>query len=346
LSFACNPNIILPLTEQTVHDAFGPAVGGWLWRKLWYGKKKSRLHEKLEKLMKYARQNVQASQQILDAFEHDIKFHKQINNPCFQFSYTMILDETTKEAVRPLMTGFYEDLLAFGYPESIHGQPEKFDRDAFIGAFWKANPDLKVCPACDGFRPDKVDTKTYANADHFLPKSKYPFLSVHSANLVPLCIYCNRSFKSDRDPIDSQDNAPLTNSFFPYIRPAIDYIDVQVSRNEQGVKEICIIDIERNPSRRVRSLNRVFKLEERWPDRLKSEIERIRDELADWGRQLKRRGSQMEADDLRYDLSDILKERRSKIGRQPYYVLHTSYLNFAQSDKKEFEELLSQFLGE
>lgn len=58
---------------------------------------------------------------------------------------------------------------------------------------------LNICPIC-GIRPVK-------NLDHYLPKAKYPTLSVTPNNLIPSCRDCNMD-KRDSASCDSQ-NIPV-----------------------------------------------------------------------------------------------------------------------------------------
>lgn len=38
---------------------------------------------------------------------------------------------------------------------------------------------------------DEKDNKVYCQLDHFLPKSRYPYLSISLYNLIPVCSNCN-----------------------------------------------------------------------------------------------------------------------------------------------------------
>jgi hypothetical protein len=245
LALACSPQIQLPLSEQTLQAELGNKRGSWLWRKLWkqpgYQEEK-KLYHQLVAVIEYTQQHADARQPILEAFDNDTAFHTALDDASFRFHY-LTLDKATQKILKPFMKAFYEDLLYGGFDTSIHGQPnKKLDRDAFITSFWRANAKLEVCPACDDSRSDVIDGKHYDDADHYLPKSIYPFLSVHHENLVPLCLACNRSFKGSRDPIDNHKNAPLVNTFHPYRSPALKSIDVELYLNREGERQILFKD--------------------------------------------------------------------------------------------------------
>jgi hypothetical protein len=352
LNFACSGSTSLPIKESQLKTEFGDDIGEWLWNKLFTKRQsgknvQTKLHKALEKLIRYIERHSTMSAKIMDAFDHDIQFDQYLNDPNFKFKYSGQLSLTVQKLVRGILTEFYTDLLSSssGFPPAIHGQTQKFNRDKFISSFWSANSKLEVCPACDRPRSPKVDNKIYSDADHFLPKSSYPFLSVHHANLVPLCLDCNRTMKGGRNPIDDPDNAPLINTFHPYLNPAIDQIDIKTSRNAVGVREIKIEDKAGIPSRRVNSINRVFKLEKLWMDGLRYSVDSIVDEIRRAGARSKRHGIDLTRQELEIELQDMLRERTRNLGQRHYYILQTSYLEFAIQDSSELDELFAQFTG-
>ncbi len=350
LAFACNPSTSHSLTKDQIENEFG-AAADWFWKQLHVQRGDNKgnpndLHRALKALIEFVQKNPGVGQTILDAFDHDIAFPDHIADPGFQFSYQTVLDDATKNALKPLMIAFYEQLLARGFPEQIHNNPMKFDRDAFVQEFWAANSDLNVCPACDGQRPDSIDDKNYSDVDHYLPKAAYSFLSVHPANLVPICKECNSSFKGTRDPIDEADDAPLVNIFIPYYRPALDFIDVQAYRTDEGVLQFRILDSDGSRSRRVDNLDKTFRLEDRWRSRTDQVTGSIREALSGARRIMLRLRINPKRVGLETELGEMGKERTKRIGKDYNYVLHASYLRFAKEDPGEFGELLRQFKGE
>lgn len=348
LAFVCSPRAALPLTENLIAAELGPS-GPWFWQKLWVTRKsgrlaKSKLHKELEKAIRYLTAHPGVAQPILEAFGHDLDIANHFDDPGFQLSYSLRLNKATQKAIRGVLQLFYTQLLASGFPTSVHGHPGKFDRDDFILAFYRANPELYVCSACDGAKIETIDTKTYADADHFFPKSLYPFFSVHHENLVPICLHCNRSFKLDRDPIDNLDQAPLTNTFHPYRKPAIEHIQVSVFRDDVGALKVSISEAEM-PSRRINSLNRVFRLEKRWEMRLPSVIELVRSDIAKHGRRRNDRGESVAEEILIDELKFYPDEYSQGLKKISNHILQTSYRAFVASDRGEFEELLRYFQG-
>lgn len=57
-----------------------------------------------------------------------------------------------------------------------------------------------VCPFC-GIGTMLTSKDDFREAfDHYLPRSKYPFVSLLRENLFPICHTCNSTYKGDKDP--------------------------------------------------------------------------------------------------------------------------------------------------
>ncbi len=348
LCFACSgPS--LPLNQDQLQKVLGAENGAWLWGKLHkQDGSPNDLHNHLVTLIEYVDEHPGTGLRISEAFAHDIAYDQHLDDPFFRFSYTLDLNGDSRSAVRPLMVDFYDVLLESGFPEHVHGQTNKLDRNGFAKAFWQANERLTVCPACDDARPTRIEDKVFTDTDHFLPKSKYPFLSVHPNNLLPMCKGCNESFKLERDPIDQPDQAPLVNSFHPYAsQPAVQCTVVRVNRPIAGVRKVAITEKDGTVSRRVASLNRVFRLEKRWEDTLSREIVvSLRDALAGEGYRRRERGEWPDKTELTAVLDDTLNRRTNRTGQLANSLVTCGYLRFALADDDEFEELLAQYRGE
>jgi hypothetical protein len=391
LGFACNPEVTLPLTEEALQVALGDDNGAWFWGQLHKQKGVSKGEDKplkawliqlINHIHKLENLEVNLGQTILEAFDHDITFHQHIDDDKYLFHYWM-LDSTTQSFLQKLMEGFYTELLMTGFPPSIHGQNQRFDRDAFVAAFWQANSELKTCPACDGDKPPTIDTKVYADADHFLPKSKYPFLSLHIANLVPTCVYCNRSFKRDTEPITyirevdplGINDGLMLCSFFPYLRSAIGGVreifdengfpkreeplttpiclEISDRTDAIGMRSVTIIDTEGMPSERVKKLNNVWKLERRWPSMLSDEVDSIvqiiQEDGETKGSEGEKRAEIWDDEVLRADfkanIARKLKKRIEYVGKRRGYLLLCNYLLYLLFDEDEFENMFAHYKG-
>lgn len=342
MCFACKPIASSDLTEDLFKKEFSEN-GKWLYKKLWTHNsgtiQKSDFFNNLVSLIEYIRSNSEKGTAILEAFKNDTNYHEHLNDIEFKFIYNTTLDEPTKQAIKPLILSIHK-FFENGIKISIKGEVFTINRDLLIAAFYKSNPSLEVCPACDGPSPEKIVDRYYADADHFFPKARYPFLSIHPENIIPICLSCNQRIKSNRDPLDESTEAPLVNSFHPYGRCAIDKIDVMIS-NEDDLRRIYIRDKDGMPSRRVNSLNRIFRLEERW----QNQLNRIRRSVEDVFREEAGRITRHKSEhfDFKVELTDMLEKGHRKVGRDAYSIVYISYLEFILSDKNEFESLFEKF---
>lgn len=89
-----------------------------------------------------------------------------------------------------------------GYDGEYADHSKVFDKSKFVGLL-----NLRICPYCGRafiYGVQQVGSKTVVKPqiDHFLPKSKYPFLALSFMNLIPSCQTCNmKDCKGDNDPI-------------------------------------------------------------------------------------------------------------------------------------------------
>ena len=61
-----------------------------------------------------------------------------------------------------------------------------------------------------------VGTIAEANdCDHFFPKSKWPHLAIHPANLFAACKGCNETWKLNNAPMGAADEAGLRGTYHP-----------------------------------------------------------------------------------------------------------------------------------
>ena len=105
--------------------------------------------------------------------------------------------------------GVLSNRAARGLPIDAPGiTGRSFDRGQFVEIFEKENYG-RVCPLCDG-------DMNGPEVDHWLPKSKYPALSCHPKNLMPVCHRCNsRECKGEQCPITLQIIVLSTIGFIP-----------------------------------------------------------------------------------------------------------------------------------
>ena len=121
---------------------------------------------------------------------------------------------------------------------------EKF-RNSVSSKNYICKVNLKVCPYCNrnyifNFTKNKKEEAT-AQLDHFIDKSKYPYLSLSLYNLVPSCSVCNQR-KSAQDILVK----PILNPFEDNIHNHISFNSSEiVSRDDLKNKKLDFFSEER-----------------------------------------------------------------------------------------------------
>lgn len=121
---------------------------------------------------------------------------------------------------------------------------EKF-RNSVSSKNYINKTNLKVCPYCHrnyifNFTRNNKEEAT-AQLDHFIDKSKYPYLSLSLYNLVPSCSVCNQR-KSAHDILEK----PILNPFDDNVHSHISFNSSQIlSRDELENKNLDFFSEER-----------------------------------------------------------------------------------------------------
>jgi len=336
VDFICHPNTPLQPQKEDFKQAFSDPIGEWLYNK-WFPKGNGTYYDELCKVLAFVHANPTLRKDVINAFKHDINFFQHLGDGKFHFFFNTHLNKQTRLIFVPLMVAFYDNLLYAGFLPAI----ADFDRKKLLKIFWETNEALRVCPACDAPRPDITDQYYHCDIDHFFPKSLYPFLSVHAANLIPICTDCNRWVKRYKDPLDHTLPDPLIHTFHPFGLPAFKEVKVVVYRGKGGEPHVRLEEKAGDISKRIELLNRVFDLETRWSARLRDRIGHVCLDIASAAINPRMKGWTAE-DIVRGVLENELALYNEKIGKNAYYLLSSSYAFFALNDKDELETLIEQ----
>lgn|GEM_PF-5634687 len=240
-----------------------PNAGAWLWRK------RVVIKAPLLELMKRPLAEKNA---ILAGFDTDFDVRA-----CFasgHFCYSDIPENESRRLVAEILQGFYDPILREqGVPENISGESAVFNRQSYLRRYILTQ-NLQVCPACDGQPPsvDQFAGMIREDVDHFFPKAKYPFFSIHPQNLIPICKTCNQDYKNDKDALsdaeaDVADVTSLHHIFHPVFEPAIESVDVIIATDQSSQRpHLSIRPRNDDPLARARinSLNYTLGIESRW----------------------------------------------------------------------------------
>jgi HNH endonuclease len=202
---------------------------------------------------------------LADAFRQDRLYAESYDDAGFAFAYRALAPATIA-AGTVLLRSMYEACV-----------PRKLLEQKFM----EANPTLRVCPYClyAKLLPPS-GSRSFLDADHFLPRSIYPQLSAHPENLVMVCKTCN-GFKSGQDPlVETQVPLGLPAVSLPYKRAALHELRLEFPVAEPGQPTVRLTGATPAATVRVRTLNRLVALEHQWQGYIQTQHEVLMADLA------------------------------------------------------------------
>lgn len=215
---------------------------------------------------------------VCDGFENDAAFEEYIDDDSYQFRE---LTERERKVLSGLCNEIYKAVRR-GLPpgDSAHTQ---FSVGMLKKQFVEENDNFgKVCPVC--IRELLFDDRE-GEADHYFPRKKYPALTLHPYNILPVCSDCNgASVKHEKSPLADEDRGPgeLRYVFLPYLRAAKPEVEFEVSDDESR-RIVMHPAAGTGPytQRRIENMERLYSLGERWGKVLQHTCDDIRSELAE-----------------------------------------------------------------
>lgn len=207
----------------------------------------SYLWQKIVKLCYYQKNNRISLKKTFETFSQN-DFYDFISNADELFEIKLV----EMEVLNGIFFYFYENLL---------------DSKTFR-KYYCEDEDIKTkyrdmvkqegyCPTCGLL---KFNSSGDVDIDHYLPKSKFPYLSIYSENLLGICKTCNQ-------------NAKKENIYFPIVHPrkigVHGKIDISYSlrKDDDGNNIIFVIGKEQSESfKGLNNFIKLFKLKSRYND--------------------------------------------------------------------------------
>lgn len=226
---------------------------------------------------------------------------------------------------------------------------KKIDKGKFLdywcGYLFVYLIDIRVCPYCNRqyITPVlKKDGKMRGDLDHFLPKSKYPYLSMSIYNLIPVCKFCNSSFKGTEE-FEEDDLNPYEDSFDDYVKFCFDMdlesnIDIKIKKYDDNNSNVDnYINMFKLNDQYQYHTNKVEELIYKRLMYSEEYINDIRDKFF---------GSSISTEQLKETIIGYTSEK-SKINDEPLSKLKrdiVSQLRFFENPEKELVEKLEKVL--
>ncbi|MDQ2087910.1 hypothetical protein RBH29_15885 [Herbivorax sp. ANBcel31] len=214
-----------------------------------------KLKENFQKFKQYYEMSSEKEKTKLNlSFNNNIQIEKICKNEIRPITYDELLTHASNDfkncikILKSIQEYLYENLLKLKGFEETAGTLKKY-----YEMFYKETIKY-VCPFC-GLDNMLNSKDLYREAfDHYLPKSKYPFVSFLRENIFPICNTCNSRYKGDKDPKD------YGKSFYPF---ASELNDCELSF-EIIAGEIVKTDIDsKHFLEEIESWNRMFDIKDR-----------------------------------------------------------------------------------
>jgi hypothetical protein len=242
------------------------------------------------------------------------------NNLIRPVKYDELEDFTStffKEAVEDLYDQLWGDNKILGYARVVDmcGTVKNHFND-----FRKVNKN-SICPFCglEGLECEHDDGRD--DYDHYLHKSKYPFISVHFMNLVPMCHKCNSKSKGQKD-------APFNRTggqrpiYFPFENNPNGHsisLNINSTTTDLSTPASWTLDINCQPAVNVPKKDAwvdIFNIETRYKARIAKDSYHYKDKLIkDYKKKSVRNGFDFHyfRDDKLDDLEDIYMQKEGII---------------------------------
>ncbi|ULL13050.1 hypothetical protein DVH26_00260 [Paenibacillus sp. H1-7] len=208
---------------------------------------------------------------IRDTFKHDYAFHKKRWDINYRFK-SVSLPQPLFNVLRDFIEPFFTSIFCDGSFRNLKGQQTaRLDRKTYLDQYRSINHhNSHVCPTCLG-SIGILSGLLLAENEHYFPKSKYAALAFSPNNLIPICSECNSpQVHGSTDPIEDHNMANITNIYLPYYQTALGHIKLNFEFG-MGLFHVTITPILEGDViniERIKRMNILYKLEDRWSERI------------------------------------------------------------------------------
>lgn len=179
--------------------------------------------------------------------ENEYKIYKDQNEKVNGGNFNLTKHEHPEPLTKLFKDYFYEKFFGIEWIwEEYVGK--KYSRGMFKSDFQDENK-LFVCTYCD---TDTISNVRNSWIEHFLPKSKFPYVCVNNNNLIPSCTACNVSGSGKGDEFKN----PIVNQISMQIGDLIDFTFIGGE-----------ITIPTNPNHGVENFIELLKLRNRYKEK-------------------------------------------------------------------------------
>ena len=254
------------VTKEDLATLFGKKskLLGWFGaRRLGKPDKRTQFGKALDLLADKARSEPLEADQVANAIAHDSVFHQNWHVPGFELKFPGNFTAWL-EPVKAVSEPFYDWLSSEkGFAKDVFGLTGgDMSRLKIMQAYRPQS--LGICGYCDG-PLGEIGSKADANdCEHFFPKSIWPHLAIHPANLFASCKGCNETWKLDKTPMGNADEAGIRGTYHPSLLSGASLISVVAKQSPDHPMRVSIEIRDESVPERAQTLVETLDLEARW----------------------------------------------------------------------------------
>jgi len=170
---------------------------------------------------------------IEDYYSLYLEQNRKINKKNYNVKEEKIDDDLKKIFIEFFYESFFNKDKIWSLIDSSKYK-EGYSRSRFHENFKREN-NIYICPYCD---MDTIINTSNKEVEHFLPKSKYPFLAMNAYNLISSCIACNKSIEGKGTTIYIPINSPYNKQIGEEVIYTNDIINKQITLQGNDKKTI------------------------------------------------------------------------------------------------------------
>lgn len=317
---------------------FGQPIGDWLWARIRRPETRTVFGNAVVALAHRSQGEPALASAIADAIAYDAEFHTRWEAPGSELRFPR-LDQNWLDSIKAVAVPFYDWLAGEGFESASFGLANgNLSRAEIMKAFRPQSHG--VCGYCDGPLGELGSRLEANDCDHFFPKSHWPHLAVHPANLFSACKGCNSTWKLAKAPMGDGDATGLTETYHPMFRPGRGAIVVSASVSPASARQVKISVADPVVPRRAETLIATLDLESRWENSVNEKLDGEISVLVAKTARDRGRGWQADEASVRQVIEDDIAWRTAQTGREERAIRHIAVLKYMQ------REVLQQVVAE
>jgi 5-methylcytosine-specific restriction endonuclease McrA len=310
-----------PLVQQ-----FGQPVAGWMWKRIHKPATRTKFGLAVMALAGRALAAPAEATAVAVSIAQDAQFHKRWDEVGYELQFPR-LHAGWLDSVRAVAEPFYGWLADSGFDGAAFGLAGASMTRARIMAAFRPQS-FGVCGYCDG-PLGEVGTDTEANdCDHFFPKSQWPHLAIHPANLYSACMPCNSRWKLGKKPMGEADVLGLSETYHPLLRPGASRISVTAIQASTSTRRVAITIRDIPFPRRSETLNDTLDLEARWTNFINEKLDECVSTFVAKAVKDKGRGWDVTPDSVRELIENDIAWQRARRGKDERTIRQVAALEF------------------